>query len=318
MTLCHAAAKIANDVGRYDEAFEFAAAAGRYSGKDFDAVGLARRFEGLKKLFSAEFFAGRESSGDASKQPVFIVGMPRSGTTLTEQIIASHPQASGAGELGAFQVLAKSLGYLTPSLRNKDADEGEFARRVGALREKEIHAAAGEYLSTLRRVGGDGRRIVDKMPQNFQFAGLIALLFPNAKIIHCRRNPLDTCISCFMSHFVEGHDYSTDLEMLGSYYRQYAALMEHWRQALPIPIHEVRYRVLVADTEGEARKLIAFIGLEWDPACLRYYESKQPIFTNSRVQVRQPVYTSSVERWRRYERHIGPLKAALGDLVERA
>ena len=170
----------------------------------------------------------------------------------------------------------------------------------------------------MHRVGGDARRIVDKLPQNFQFLGLIPILFPNAKIIHCRRDPLDTCISCFMNHFLEGHDYSTDLETLGFYYRQYAALMDHWRQVLPIPIHEVQYQFLVADTEGEARKLIAYIDLEWDPACLRHYESKQPIFTNSRVQVRQPVYTSSVERWRRYERHIGPLKAALGDLVERA
>ncbi len=245
--------------------------------------------------------------------------MPRSGTTLTEQIIASHPQASGAGELGALQVLAKSLGYLTPSLRNKDADEGEFARRVGALREKEIHAAAGEYLSALHRVGGDARRIVDKLPQNFQFARADPDAFSQ-----CENHPLPARPAGHVhfllheSHFLEGHDYSTDLETLGFYYRQYAALMDHWRQVLPIPIHEVRYQSLVADTEGEARKLIAFIDLEWDPACLRHYESKQPIFTNSRVQVRQPVYTSSVERWRRYERHIGPLKAALGDLVERA
>ena len=234
--------------------------------------------------------------------------MPRSGTTLTEQIIASHPRAAGAGEIGVVRKVAVSLGF-------GGTDEKAFARSVNALKAKETTHLARQCLAGLERFSKSAARITDKLPHNFEVLGLVALLFPNAKIVHCRRNPLDTCVSCFLSPLKEGHAYAQDLKALGEYYREYASLMDYWREALPLPILDVDYEALVADTEAQARRLIDFIGLEWNPACLDFQASERAVHTISAAQVREPIYRTSVERWRRYEKHLGPLCQGLGDLA---
>lgn len=306
--LCHAASKIASDIGRHEEAFEYAAIANQQRGRTFDRDAHQARYDKLKALFTPEFFAARKGFGDPSEQPVFIVGMPRSGTTLTEQIIASHPQADGAGELRKMRSVAEGLGL-------KPGGDAEFARRLNALTRKEARTAARDYLSALRLHQADAARLADKLPHNFELLGLIALLLPNAKIVHCRRDPLDTCVSCFMTPLSEVAGYSSDLTAIGHYYRDYTALIAHWRKVLPVAIHDLDYERLVDDLPGEAHKLIDFIGLDWDPACLAFYETERMIHSESRVQVRAPIYRQAVGHWRRYERQIGPLRTALGDLA---
>ena len=193
--------------------------------------------------------------------------MPRSGTTLTEQIISRHPDAAAAGELRDIARIAASLG-----LRSRRC-EGlrQAARQADPRRSKEL---ARRYLAVLDRISADAARVTDKMPQNFQHLGLIALLFPKRRIIHCRRDPLDTCVSCFTMQLRDhNHGYAGDLGTLGSYYREYAALMAHWREVLPVPIYDLDYERLIEAPEEESRKLIEFIGLPWDPACLTPHES---------------------------------------------
>ena len=306
--LCQAAAKIANDIGDYDAAFEYYRSARGLLADDAGKTNYASLYRQVRAIFTPAFFSERKGYGDASEKPVFIVGMPRSGTTLTEQIIASHPRAAGAGEIGIVRKAAISLGF-------GGADEHAFARRINALKFKESGQIAKQCLAEFGRFSKSAARITDKLPHNFEVLGLIALIFPNAKIVHCRRNPLDTCVSCFLSPLKEGHAYAQDLTALGNYYREYASLMEYWRTTLPIPMLEIDYEALVADTEGEARRLIDFIGLAWDPVCLDFQRNSRAVHTISAAQVREPIYRTSVERWRRYEKHLGPLRQALGDLA---
>lgn len=308
VTLSQAAAKISNDIGDYDGEFRHFAAAKAVFGSDYDGSLYVRRFDAARAIFTPDFFAKRKGYGNASPKPVFIVGMPRSGTTLTEQIIASHPMATGAGEIGILRKFALSLG-------SASADEKEFARRLKALAPNQVNALAREGLAILGRFSTSAARITDKLPHNFAMLGLAALLYPKARIVHCRRNPVDTCVSCYLTPLSESHDYAQDLKSLGEYYREYSSLMDHWRAVLPVPILEVDYEALVADPEAQSRRLIEFVGLEWDPAVLEFYSKSRAVHTISQFQVRQPIYRTSVERWRRYERHLGPLLAALGDLA---
>jgi hypothetical protein len=170
----------------------------------------------------------------------------------------------------------------------------------------------GRYLQELRRVSARASRVSDKLPGNFLYLGLIAVLFPRARVVHCRRDPLDTCLSIFFQNFGAGHPYSHDLAELGQYFRQYERLMEHWRSVLPVPMLEVWYEELVAEPEETTRRLLAHCALEWDPACLRFHESQRSVHTASHWQVRQPIYRTSAGRWRRYEPWLGPLKQAMG------
>jgi tetratricopeptide (TPR) repeat protein len=312
LNLSYAAGSIAEAAGDYDEAFSHFSAAKKLGAGTFDIDTHRRMHTMVKSVFTKQFFETRAKYGDASKRPIFVVGMPRSGTTLTEQIIARHPDAAAAGELGDVTRIAASLG-----LRREDAKD--YAKRLTKLTPQEAKALAGRYLSVLDHVSADAQRVTDKMPQNFEHLGLIALLFPNARIVHCRRDPLDTCVSCFTMHLKDhNHGYATDLGTLGSYYREYDSLMAHWREVLPLAIYELDYERLIEAPEEQSRKLIAFVGLPWDPACLTPHESARPVRTLSRMQVRQPIYSTSVGRWRRYDKHLAPLKAALGDLAATA
>lgn len=238
-----------------------------------------------------------------SELPIFIVGMPRSGTTLTEQILSCHPNIEGAGELPEIQNITIALGAEHHAIGYPDC--------LQITSSATLTAYADRYIQRLRQVSADALRIVDKMPSNFLHLGLIQQLFPRAHIIHCVRDPIDTCLSCYFQAF-RGHGYTNNLRQLGMFYRQYERLMTHWRSVLRLPILEVRYEDLVANTEDVSKKIIEFCGLPWDDSCLLFHENKRTVMTASYQQVRRPIYKSSVKRWRHYENHLQPLLQELG------
>jgi len=244
--------------------------------------------------------------------PVFIVGMPRSGTTLTEQIIASHPKAHGAGEL---EMIGKIVNSLVREWNESALNTGDFTSSLlkPAITPEKIKQSANSYLNHITEFNKNACRITDKMPQNFLHIWLIAILFPQAKIIHCQRNPMDTCLSIYFQQFGGHHPYAYDLTELGLYYRQYLRLMSHWHNMLPVRILDVQYEELVADLETNSKRLISYIDLPWDERCLQFYETERSVKTVSQWQVRQKIYTDSIERWRHYEPWIGPLVEALGE-----
>ena len=307
--LHYAAAKMSNDAKLYDAAMEHYLKAKEQSVKAYDITAYEKRVDSLIQLFNPMFLGARKNFGDPSAKPVFIVGMPRSGTTLTEQIISSHHRVTGAGELAEMSAIARSLG-------EHPKHPERFAARLLAMTEAESKQLARRYLKFIAPTSLDADRITDKMPHNFEQVGLISLLFPNATIIHCRRDAIDNCLSCYMNAFSEAHAYNTDLTKLGRYYRAYDRLMQHWHKVLPGRIFDNQYETLVADQEGQSRKLIAHCKLEWDEACLHYTENDRSVTTISRWQVRQPIYKTSMKRWKPYEKHLGPLIDALGDLAD--
>ncbi|WP_337659948.1 tetratricopeptide repeat-containing sulfotransferase family protein [Anderseniella sp. Alg231-50] len=305
--LHHAAGKIYNDLKQYDEAFVHFAKAKEIAGRQFSIADYRRFIDKTCQLFTVPFFLERTHHGNRSERPVFIVGMPRSGTTLTEQILASHSKIKGAGELVDLQRIERRI---TETKRETDA----YFSTIAGLSADQSRGHADVYLNTLKRHSRVAERVVDKMPHNFELLGLIALLFPNARIVHCRRNPIDTCISCFTHNFTDAHGYNADFSNLGLYYREYARLMAHWAKVLPSQIFDLQYEQMVADQEATTRRLIDFLGLDWEDACTSFHLTERAVSTPSRWQVRQPIYNSSVQRWRRFEPHLGPLKKSLGDL----
>jgi tetratricopeptide (TPR) repeat protein len=285
-------------------------------GKRFDATVHPAFVDRQTTAFSAEFFAQRTALGTETELPVFIVGMPRSGTTLCEQILASHSQVRALGEQLDIQSMARELPV-------RLAAGGGFVSRpypdcMADLRSDVARQLVAEYLGRLRRLAPQAARVTDKHPTNFRHLGLIATLMPGARIIHCRRDPMDTCFSCFAQDFAAPIPWAWDLTAIGQYYRQYDRLMRHWQAVLPVPVFTFAYEEAVQDLEATARRLIAFCGLPWEGRCLDFHTTERPILTASRQQVRRPVYSSSVGRWRRYERHLEPLRATLGDLVAAA
>jgi tetratricopeptide (TPR) repeat protein len=278
----------------------------------FDIAGFVRETDARIEVLDRDFFAQRASWGVRTDKPVFVVGMPRSGTTLFEAIIGSHPACHMAGELTLLE-------------ETRNAIEGGTGGRVDAgalpdlwrtLGADEIRDAARHYLETIDALAPEAARVVDKMPHNFINLWLIALMLPGARVIHCRRDPRDTCVSIFTQVFRKKHGYKNDLRTLGLYYRQYLRLMEHWSRELPVPVLDVRYEDLVADQEGVSRRVIDFCGLEWDPACLEFHRHQRSVMTASALQVRKRIYDTSVGRWKVYERHLWPLLEALGDVVD--
>ena len=298
--------KAYDDLGDWERAFENFAPANRLKRRalDYDPGKLEAQFSEICETFGAAFFEARRGFGNTSERPVFLVGMPRSGTTLVEQILASHPDIHGAGELPI-------IGRLAARLHRELGVEQSYPGCADILDEAASLALAQPYLDHLLALDDEAARVTDKMPSNFIHLGLIALLFPKARIIHCRRHPADTCLSCYFQNFSLPLRFAYDLRDLGYYYRQYERLMTHWREVLPLPIHDIEYEALIADPEKESREIIAYCGLDWDAACLRSHEHKRTVDTASVWQVRQPIYNSSVEKWRAYEKHLGPLLDAL-------
>ena len=302
--LRHSAGKAQADLGNYDAAFHLFAAAKGDATRAFSLSTHTIRHDELVERLTPRFFEERKGYGVESEAPVFILGMPRSGTTLTEQIASSHSRVGGGGELGAIGDLMRIL-----------ANGRSHAEALLSLTQAQSRDLARNYLETLARVGGPGLRITDKMPHNFEHLGLIALLFPKARVIHCMRDPIDNCVSCFTHHFNENHGYNTDLAVLGRYYREYRRLMAHWREVLPIRMLDFSYEALIADQEGKSRELIDFLELEWEEACLDFHKTERLVKTPSRWQVRQPIYSSSVKGWKKYQAHLGPLFESLGEMA---
>ena len=227
--------------------------------------------------------------------------MPRSGTTLVEQILSSHSQVYGAGEL-------KYLGHLIQQPVKHQQTTLCYPENLQLFSPERCHAITTQYLTYLQRFSSGALRITDKMPHNFIAIGLIHALFPKAKIIHVERDPIDTCLSCYTKLFNQGHFYSYDLMELGQYYQCYERIMNHWRHILPSNAWlDIKYETLVHHFEAEAKRLLAFCDVPWEPACLSFFQSKRQVRTASFAQVRQPVYTSSIQRWRLYERQLTPL-----------
>jgi tetratricopeptide (TPR) repeat protein len=277
---------------------------------------LCRRItDRLIDVYTPAYFERVRGFGLDTERPVFVVGMLRSGTTLVEQILASHPAVHGAGELPHLGTM------VTTVARRLDTPEKypECMRSIGAAA---VRVLAQEYDQALVQASG-GRhppevlRVIDKLPANYLNLGLIATLFPRAHIIHCRRDPVDTCLSCYFQNFQDAIPYTLDLRHVGQYYREYERLMAHWAAVLPIPIFDLSYEELTSDQEATTRRLVAFCGLEWDDRCLRFHETSRAVQTASLLQVRQPMYRRSVGRWKRYEAHLGPLLEELGGFVQR-
>jgi tetratricopeptide (TPR) repeat protein len=269
---------------------------------DYNETKTLNLFARIQATFSAALLRDKVGGGDPSSLPVFIVGMPRSGTTLIEQILASHSKVFGAGESQEFGHAVVALSKPGPAF-----PELAFNLTADALRSLGLG-----YVTALTAAGSGAERIVDKMPSNFLYAGLIHLALPNARIIHARRDPIDTCWSCFSLLFAGNQPYAYDLGELGRYYRAYDRLMTHWRTVLPEGVMiEVNYEDLVDDLETHARRIIAHCGLDWEEACLSFYKTQRPVRTASSAQVRRPIYRSSIGRWRPYREQLLPLRAAL-------
>lgn len=258
----------------------------------------------ILRLFSLDFLASLAGAGAETKRPVFVFGLPRSGTTLVEQILATHSRVHGAGELrlvrASFAAIPGIVGRAGPPIECVPFLDAESATRLAAL-----------HLAGLSRYdGGSADRIVDKMPGNFTFLGLLSILFPKATFIHCTRDLRDIAVSCWMTHFSEIR-WANDPECMADYFRQHHRLMSHWRAVLPGLVHDVDYENLVADVEPVARQLVAACGLEWEPGCLEFHRNERPVRTASATQVRRPIYAHSVGRWRNYEPALGDLFAKL-------
>jgi tetratricopeptide (TPR) repeat protein len=271
----------------------------------YDEAAELKAFDRIQSAFTPELMQKWQYAGHSSPVPVFIVGMPRSGTTLVEQILASHSDVYGAGELGHFEATAKGVGAQIGSSQY-------FPEVTGAMRAADFHDLGARYLAQVQGLAPAAYRIVDKMPGNFRLAGLIHLALPKASIIHVSRNPVDTCFSCFSKLFTAEQNFTYDLAELGRYYRGYRTLMAHWQRVLPAGrILELQYEDVIKDLERQARRVISHCGLEWDPRCLSFYKTERPIRTASAVQVRQPLYDTAVGRSRPYEPFLRPLLAEL-------
>jgi tetratricopeptide (TPR) repeat protein len=293
--------------GRYDDAFSHLRDANRARRATikYDEAARKKRGQAIRRIFDAKFLGDRVGHGHASPGPIFVLGFPRSGTTLVEQLLASHPAIHGAGELL----------YLGETIEQA-ANTGPSAARypeclMGA--EPEAFARLGlAYDDRLRRLAPAALRIVDKMPINYLHVGFIHLILPQAKIIHVRRDAMDTCFSCFDNDFGSRQAYSYDLGELGRCYADYRETMAHWREVLPAgKMLEVAYEELVSDFEAQARRLVHYCELPWDDRCLRFHETERAVFTQSQAQVRRPLYSSSVGRWKPYAGHLAALAAAL-------
>ncbi len=308
MSLHSALGKVYDDCGAFEQAFAHYQAANRLQRKTvhFKREQEIAEASDIIATFDRDFFKRRTDFGNPSDLPVFIVGMPRSGTTLVEQIIASHPRAFGAGELFHISNIVAEL----PKRLHTHLPYPKCATMIDRALTQSL---AEGYLDHLKGAGGDALRVTDKVPGNFFHLGLIALMFPNARVIHCRREALDVCLSIYFHQFGYGHNYAYDLTDIAVYYRQYKRLMEHWHAVLPLEIHEVQYEKLIADQEAVSRRLIDYCGLPWDESCLEYYKNDRPVQSMSNWQVRQPIYTDSIQRWKHYEKHLDELKEMLAE-----
>jgi tetratricopeptide (TPR) repeat protein len=288
----------------YGKAFEHFQSGNMQDSFGYDKDEYERQFQLYIRTFSGERIKTLPRSSNYSELPVFIVGMPRSGTTLVEQILSSHPELAGGGELG-------SISEISSSLHSGTSPGTPYPTCISSLDSATINEIADAYVAKMAERAGHALRITDKSPLHFMELGLINMLLPGARIIHCTRNPLDTCLSIYFHRFNKLHAYSGDLSNLGHFYRQYEKLMRHWKSVIQLPVLEVSYEDMVENTEELSRKMVSFCGLQWNDQCLRFYESGRVADTPSYNQVRRKIYTSSVGRWKHYSMYIRELVDAL-------
>jgi tetratricopeptide (TPR) repeat protein len=289
-------------MGEVDAAFEAYSLANEAQGVNYDRKAHEDLVDRLIQTFTPQFLACAAKAHQPSKRSALVIGMPRSGTSLIEQILSTHPDIHGAGELDDFPTMAQQL----PSIVQGGGRYPECLRRVDQVLMNQLVKARTESLSR----ASSAPLVIDKMPMNFLHLGLISLVSPGARVIHCVRDPIDTSLSCFFQHFGGQHyAFSTQLESLVSYYRQYERLMKHWEEVLPVEIMTVRYEEVVADVEQASRQMLAFLGIAWAPEVLRFHENQRTVRTASYAQVRRPIYSTSIGRGERYAHHLGPLMA---------
>ncbi len=305
--------KAYEDRGDFDRAWEYYAEGNSKQRAEvtYDPVHTESMNDRLIRVFSREFLQSRSDVGLPDPAPIFILGLPRSGSTLLEQILASHSQVEGTSEL-------PYLGRVAAWLNRNRADGVNYPEAARELGPQNFRSLGEDYLGYARMHRRSGApRFIDKMPNNFPNVGLLSLILPNAKIIDARRHPLDACLSCYRQLFAKGQAFTYDLTEIGEYYLQYQRLMDHWAEALPGKVLTVQYEDVVADFATQVRRLLEFCELPWEDACLRFYESDRPVRTPSSEQVRQPIYDRSVGHWRNYERHLGELLPVIEPIRDR-
>lgn len=305
--------KALEDGGGYESSFAHYAQGNaiRHAQLNYRADETTARVEHIRQRYTSEFFAARAGCGHASADPIFIVGLPRAGSTLIEQILSSHSMVEGTMELPEVTSITRSLREQANA-----ASEMPYHDSLALLDANALHELGERYLEHTRiQRKTSAPLFIDKMPNNFMHIGLIHLMLPNAKIIDARRHPLACCFSGFKQHFARGQSFSYSLQDLGRYYRDYVALMTHFDQALPGRVHRVIYEHMVDDTEGEVRRLLDHCGLPFEESCLRFFQNERPVRTASSEQVRRPIYREGVDHWRHYDRWLAPLEQALGPVL---
>jgi tetratricopeptide (TPR) repeat protein len=308
-----ALAKAHEDRGDYERAWHFYSTGNARQRAEvaYDPVQTETTNDRLVSVFNAGFMQEMHGVGHPDTAPIFILGLPRSGSTLLEQILASHPDVEGTSEL-------PYLGRIAARLNRGRAEGAAYPEVVRSLPRQAFEKLGGEYLGYAqmhRRAGSP--RFIDKMPNNFPNVGLLSLILPNAKIIDARRHPLDACLSCYRQLFAKGQAFTYDQMEIGEYYLQYQRMMDHWAEVLPGKVLTMQYEAVVTDFEAQVRRLLEFCGLKWDDACLRFYESDRPVRTPSAEQVRQPIYDRSIGHWRHYEAHLGELLTVIDPIRDR-
>lgn len=294
-------------LGDHERAFAAFERGNAVNAQPYDHDALTARQARLREVFSKDAMAALPRARHASRRPVFIVGLPRSGSTLIEQIIHAHPAGYGAGETHDVPHLIRRIGRTI-------GGGAPYPEWVPSITQENVDAAAALFLARIDTYDASAERIADKSLENYENAGLLALLFPEAVIIHARRDSMDLCLSCFMQDLdPRVHAYASDLRDLGRHYRAYESMMAHWHEVLGETVLDVQYETLVSDLETESRRIIDSIGLPWEDACLRFHEADRGVTTISYDQVRRPIYATAVGRWRRYESQLAPLRAALGE-----
>lgn len=313
LQLHFALGKALEDAASYEESFRHYAEANRMrrASSAYDARRTTARVERSRRLLTRELFSSRRGYGADAPDPIFIVGLPRAGSTLLEQILASHSAVEGTMELPDIISMARSLAAET------QGTPSPYPALLAELSASQCRELGERYIAQTRvQRRTQKSHFIDKMPNNFGYLGFIQLILPNAKIIDARRHPLACCLSVFKQHFARGQEFAYDLEDLGRYYRDYVALMSHFDNILPGRVHRVIYERLIDDTEAEVRRLIEYCGLPFEEGCLRFYENDRAVRTASSEQVRQPIYRDGLAQWRHFERWLEPLKTALGPVLE--
>ena len=293
--------KLHDQQKEYGKAFAHFEKGNRLKKTDNDIAAHQRFVEDIIDTLNKPYFENAKKLTESSSRPVFIIGMPRSGTSLIEQVLDSHSQVFGAGELQGIALIAQQIsGSSNAPLA--------YANAVTNLSREELQHYSKQYLDNIATLDHSARYVTDKMPQNFLHLGLISRLFPDAHIIHCLRNPVDTCLSCYFQSFSKGHTYAYDLDTLASYYRSYHKLMQHWKEVLDLPFFTLEYEALIDQPQPTITKLLRFLDLPWEERCMKHHENPRLTVTASHDQVRQPIYSRSVQRQQNYAAHIDPLK----------